>query len=269
MSTLTTNNSKSIRFLNNSVNIWFTIVILGQFIFALYILGLYGVNGIAGDFEKWNTATPHGYEKKDLYGNLFFGIHMLLAAIITIGGPIQLIKKIRNRFPKFHRINGRIYISSAFLISFAGLYLTWIRGSVGGLTGAIFITINGILIFICAFFTVKKAMAYKLKEHRKWAIRLFLAMSGVWFFRVFLMLWLAINKGPVGFDMKTFEGPALNILYTLCYIVPVMAIELYFRTKDSNNSKAKWALSTFVLVLSCCIAVGSFAATMGMWLPRI
>ncbi len=48
--------SKSSKLLKTSTNIWFVVVVVGQFLFALYILGLYGVNGLAGDFERWNAV---------------------------------------------------------------------------------------------------------------------------------------------------------------------------------------------------------------------
>ena len=98
-----------LRFLEVSTNILFVIIFIGQFIFALYILGLYGISGVAGDFERWNTAAPHGYVKEDSLGNVFFAMHMALAVVITIGGPLQLIKKLRNKFREIHRISGRIY----------------------------------------------------------------------------------------------------------------------------------------------------------------
>ncbi len=269
MSLLTIQKSKSSKLLKTSINIWFVVVVIGQLIFALYILGLYGVNGLAGDFERWNTSTPHGYVVKDIWGNIFFGIHMAFAAIITIGGPLQLMKGVRTNFPKFHRINGRVYIFGAFLISIAGLYLAWVRSMVGGLIGSLFISTNAILILICAFYTIKFAVAGKLKVHRKWAIRLFLAMSGVWFFRVFLMLWLTIWQGPVGLDLESFQGPALNMLYSFSYILPVFFAGLYFKTKELDSRRPKLALSIFILLLTCCIAVGTLTATLGMWLPSL
>ncbi|MFS4492340.1 DUF2306 domain-containing protein [Maribacter sp. 2308TA10-17] len=264
-----TSTVKSQKLLKTSVNIWFTVVVVGQFIFALYILGLYGVNGLAGDFERWNNSTPHGYVPKDIWGNILFGVHMALAAVITIGGPLQLMKKVRTKFPRFHRINGRIYITSAFAISLAGLYLAWMRSMAGGLAGSIFITINGILIMTCAFYAVKYAIARKLTSHRKWAIRLFLAMSGVWFFRVFLMAWIMINQGPIGFDMETFQGPALNVMYTCSYILPVIFAGFYFKAKESSLPKTKRVISIFILFLTVYIAIGTAVATMGMWLPSL
>lgn len=267
--TITKPKPKSLKLLKTSVNIWFVVVVIGQLLFALYILGLYGISGLAGDFERWNAASPQGYVENDLRGNIFFGMHMALAAIITIGGPMQLMKKVRATFPKFHRVNGRVYIFGAFLISIAGLYLTWVRGNVGGVIGSVFISINAAFIFVCAFYTVRLAMARKLKQHRKWAIRLFLAMSGVWFFRVFLMLWLTIFQGPVGFDMESFQGPALNMISTFSYILPVLFAEFYFKAKESKSGRGKLAVSIFILFLTLCIAVGTFTATMGMWLPNL
>lgn len=261
--------SKASKLLRISVISWFVVVVIGQFIFALYIMGLYGVSGLAGDFERWNTASPHGYVVNDVWGNIFFGIHMAMAAIITIGGPLQLMKKIRARFPRFHRFNGRVYISGAFLISLAGLCLAWVRGMVGGLTGALFISANAVFILGCAFFTIKYALARKLDVHRRWAIRLFLAMSGVWFFRVFLMLWLALWQGPVGLDIDSFEGPALNMLYTFSYICPVLFAGLYFNAKKTKLPIRKTAVSVFLFFLTMCIAVGSAVATMGMWIPGL
>jgi len=268
MSSISYPNETSTRLLKIAVNFWFTIVVIGQFIFALYIFGLYGISGLNGNFEKWNLASPHGYVEGDLLGTTIFGIHVILAGIITIGGPLQLMKIIRNRFPKFHKINGRIYIIAAFLISFAGLYLSWIKGSVGGLIGSIFITVNALLIMVSAFFTIAAATKRQLIKHRKWAIRLFLCMSGVWFFRVFMMLWLTIHQAPVGFDPDTFQGPAVNMLYTLSYIFPIVFAELYFIAKTKGKTVQNM-LSTFLFVLTLCIVIGTFSATMGMWLPNL
>jgi hypothetical protein len=38
-----------------------------------------------------------------------------------------------------------------------------------------------------------------------------MVLSGVWFFRLGMFLWLAINRGPAGFEPDTFTGPFLTI----------------------------------------------------------
>jgi hypothetical protein len=266
---LENNTSFSVKTLDISSRLWFITAFIGQMIFAYYIISLYGKSGVHGNFEKWNAQTPYGYQVNDLLGNFIFGLHVALAAIITIGGPLQIIPQIRSKIPTLHRISGRIYIISAFIISFAGLYLSWVRGSVGGLIGSIFISINAIIIMICATNVIRFAIKRQFDVHYKWALRLYLAMSGVWFFRVGIMLWLVINQAPVGFDPETFQGPFLNFLYVLVYIMPQVFVEMYFQAKESKNKKFKFGISAFLFVVTLGMAVGIFAATMGMWLPKL
>ncbi|NII27429.1 DUF2306 domain-containing protein [Pseudoflavitalea sp. X16] len=259
----------AVHLFRNVTRFWFVVTYLGQLIFAYYILMLYWKSTALGDFEKWNTANPHFYMKGDRVGNLIFGLHVALAVVITMLGPLQLVTWIRTKAPRFHRISGRVYIFSAFLISIAGLYLTWVRGSVGGLFSAIGITFNALIIIVCAFFAVKYAMQRKIKLHNQWAVHLLLAMSGVWLFRVFFMLWMVIHRAPVGFDPETFTGPFLNALAVLVYILPQAIVAFYFKAKFSGSPSTKWAFSLLLFVITIGIVIGTIGAVRGMWLPRI
>jgi hypothetical protein len=194
-----------------------------------------------------------------------------LAAIITILGPMQLVPQVRSYAPRFHRISGRIYISSAFIISLAGLYLIWIRGSVsvGGLGAVIAITLNALIIMFCAFFAVKNAIQRNIVMHHQWAIHLFLGMSGVWLFRVFLMLWIMAWQAPVGFDPETFTGPFLTFLSVMVYVFPQVLAAFYFLAKNSQTPTIKWAFSITLFLITIGTALGIVAATMGLWVPRM
>jgi hypothetical protein len=260
----------STKLFNYTSSLWFITLFVGQNIFAYYIIMLYAKSAVNGNLDKWNSASDHFYIKGDTLGNIIFGVHVAIAAIITILGPLQLIPQLRLYAPKFHRVSGRLYIYSAFIISLAGLYLIWIKGSmIGGLTNAVAISINSIIIMLSAYFTIKYAVTKKIVLHNKWAVHLFIAMSGVWFFRVYLMLWLAIWKAPVGFDSKSFTGPFLNVLSLMVYIFPQAIVALYFYAKNTENYKLKFSFTLFLFVLTLGTVVGIIAATMGMWLPRI
>lgn len=101
---------------------------------------------------------------------------------------------------------------SSVRLTIAGLYMIWTRGTVGDLVTQLAISGDGMLILICAAFALRFAMACNFTRHRRWALRLFMVASAVWFFRVGLMGWTTLS---------VFMG------------------------------------------------IGIFAATMGMWLPRI
>jgi hypothetical protein len=259
----------AIRLFQNVTRFWFVITYAGQLVFAYYILMLYWKSAALGHFEKWNTANPHFYVTGDVVGNLVFGVHMALAAVITIFGPLQIVNSIRKKAPRFHRISGRVYIYSAFLISIAGLYLTWVRSAIGGLFSAIGITFNALIIIVCAFFTIRYAMQRNIRLHSQWAVHLLLAMSGVWLFRVFFMLWMVIHRAPVGFDPETFTGPFLNALALFVYILPQAIVVLYFKARFSGSVYTKWAFSIFLFVITVGMVAGILGAIKGMWMPRI
>ncbi len=256
--------------LASSAIFWFSIAFIGHLIFVLYIVALYGVSLFEGDFERWNSMMPNGYTEGDIAGNINIGLHVILAAVISLGGPLQIIPKLRAWVPRFHRWNGRVYIGTAVIISLTGLYLTWIRGSaVGTFVMDIAISINAVLIILFAIIAIRFAIARNFTIHRKWALRLFMVVSGVWFFRVGLMLWLLIHQRPVGFDPVTFQGPFLTVLTFAQYLLPLLFLEIYFWAQERAGQTGKIGTAVLIAVLTIAMGAGIFGATMGMWLPNI
>lgn len=256
--------------LNAAVRLWFFVAVVGQTLLAAYVVAFYGRAALDNDLARWNKVLSGGYIPGDGLGNVILAVHLVLAVIITLGGPLQLIPQIRSRFPAFHRWTGRVYLATALLISPAGLYLIWIRGGVvGGLVQHLGTSLNAVLILLFAALALRTAMARQFSAHRRWALRLYLAVSGVWFFRVGLMFWLIVNQGPAGFDPKTFLGPFLDFLAFAQYLVPLGVLQLYFYTQDRAGSRGKFAMAAGLIVLTIAMGIGIFGAAMGMWLPRI
>ncbi|WP_298544018.1 DUF2306 domain-containing protein [uncultured Aquimarina sp.] len=269
VSTLKKTNIWANKTLSISVQFWFIIAVIGQWIFAYYVTAFYGGAAIDGDFMKWNRVLPHGYVPGGTMGNVAVAIHLLLAVIMMVGGPLQFVAQIRNRARSFHRWNGKLYIITAFVISFSGVYMVITKGTISGLVGDISVCFNGVLIMLFAALAWRTAVARKFDSHRRWALRLFLVVNGVWFFRIGLMLWLFIHGEPVGFDPETFRGPFLTFLGIGQYVIPLIILEMYLYAQKRKNIPVKVAMSTFLIVLTVLTGIGVFAATMGMWLPRL
>lgn len=255
--------------LNAATRFWFVVLVAGQFLFAWYIIAFYGGAALHGEPEAWNEVLPEGYVAGCTIGNIALGAHLLFAAIVTIGGPLQLIPRIRARVPAFHRWNGRVYLTTAVIAALSGLYLVAAGRAVGNLGQHLGITVNAVLILICAAMALRHAIARDFATHRRWALRLFLVVSGVWFFRVGLMFWIAVNGGPVGFDPETFEGPALVIISFCQYVVPLAVLECYFRARAQNGSGARYAMAANLAVLTLAMATGIAVAAKALWLPHI
>lgn len=248
---------------------WFVVALAGQLMFVAYILAFYGSSAIQGNQAAWNKVLPTGHVPGDTIGNIVIAIHVLIAAIVTVGGPLQLIARIRTRFPRFHRWNGRVYITTVVVASITGLAAVWTRPAGGGFLQHVTISINAILILVAAWYTLHRAMAGRLADHRRWALRLFLVVSGSWFFRVILMFWIAVNGGPAGFDPKTFQGPALVIIGVLQYALPLAVLELYFMARAAARPGPRIATAGLLFALTGAMALGIAVATMGMWLPNM
>ncbi|CAN7388017.1 DUF2306 domain-containing protein [Pseudoduganella sp. LjRoot289] len=255
--------------LNAAARTWFAVAVAGQLLFAYYVAAFYGGAAVQGNPARWNDVAPHAYVAGETAGNLAFGFHVLAAALITVGGALQLVPQVRSRAPVFHRWNGRVYVLLAVLASLIGLVMVWGRGTVGGLTQHIGVSFNAVLILLCAVQAVRHARARELALHRRWALRLFLVVSGVWFFRVGLMFWLVVNQAPVGFDPKTFEGPFLSFLSFAQFLVPLAVLELYLRARDGGGALARAAMAAGLLALTAAMGTGIFAAALMMWLPRV
>lgn len=248
---------------------WFIVAATGQLIFAWYMAALYGLSALRGDWETWNKVMPRGWNAGDTVGNIAIFVHLLLALVVTLAGLAQLLPAVRRAAPSVHRWIGRVYIASAFGIAFGSMYLMWVRGAVGDFSQHLGSTFNAILLVLFAVIALRHARARNLVLHRQWALRLFMVMNGVWFFRLGLLLWLMIHQQPVGFDPKTFTGPFLTFLVYAQTLLPLAALELYFRAQRSDVAARKWAAAAVIAVLALATAGGVVGATMGLWLPRL
>jgi hypothetical protein len=252
------------RALDRAVWLWFVVAFIGQSLFVVHIVSFYGRTALMGNFAAWNKHLSPGYVAGDSIGNSSLGMHLMMAAIITFCGMLQLIPQIRQRAPAFHRWVGRIYIPAAFLASLSALYLVLIRGGSSD-EGAHHagIVLNGVLIMVCAAMALRYALARNFAVHRRWAMRLFLTVSGVWFFRVGLFFWILVNGGrAVGFDDETFSGPALVFLSFAQYLLPLAVLEIYLHLRNRGGAVSKYALAALFGVFTLATAVGLFGYAM-------
>jgi uncharacterized membrane protein len=257
------------RALKAAARFWFITAVIGQWIFVAYVAIFYGGAAIEGNLAKWNKTLPHGYVPGDTMNNFAVAAHLLLAVIVTAGGPLQLIPSLRSKMPKLHRWNGRVYLLAVVATSVAGLYMVWTDGTVGGTIQHLGISLDAVLIIAFAILALRRAMTRDLAAHRRWALRLFMVVNGVWFFRVGLMFWIFVNRGPAGFDPKTFTGPFLDVWSFGDYLLPLLVLELYLRARDRGTAGFRLTTAAIVLIATIAMGIGIAVATMGMWLPRI
>jgi len=253
--------------LKAAARFWFGVTVVGQLVFAFTVASFYALTALRGDYHKWNFTN--GYVPGLSMGNTAVVMHVASAVIIMLAGAVQLVPQVRNRFPVFHRWNGRIYMLTAVALSVAGLYMTWIRGSVGDLSVHLGSTLNVVLIWLCGAMALRYALARDFKTHRRWALRFFLVVSASWFFRIGFFLSFLVFKGPFGFDPTTFRGPFLTFMTFAQYLIPLAVLEIYLRAQDRPGALRRTATAGMLFVLTFVMGAGLFAVATAAWVPQV
>ena len=248
---------------------WWLIALAGQTIFTAYIALLYGVSAWTGHFDRWNEVVPRGWVSGHGAGNLVLAGHLLFAALVFASGGLQLVGAVRRRAPRLHRWNGRFYLVAAIALALSGLVLVAAGQSPGDPTQTAGTMLNVLAILAFAGMAWRDALARRFDRHRRWALRLLLAVAGVWFFRIGLMGWIVLNKGPVGFDPHTFRGPTLSLMAFGQTLVPLAILEMVFQVRKRTQAIPRVAVAAVLGLASVATLVGIAAATALMWLPHM
>lgn len=258
------------KILSSSVTLWFVTAALGQWLFAYYILVLYGSSAIEADWAVWTNRMIHGIIPGDMIGNIAVFVHILLAFVVTFCGPLQFIPQVRSNFPRFHRFNGRVYLITALIISVAAIYMIWSREAIiGGLSGQIGTSLDGVLTIVCAVMAWRFAVKRQIATHRKWALRLFIVASGVWFFRIIRGFWMFVHDGRSPGTNANLTGPFDVTLSFAGYLVPLLLLEIYFVVREKGSTTMQSIFAVVLLVLTIATAIGIYSAAQILWLPNL
>ena len=255
---------KSLRAMQRAAAVWYAPVLIGQFIFAAYIIYTYGLPFFGGEIERWNHHISEAWMPKRPLGNGAVAAHLLLAVVIHIGGPLQLVPAVRRRFAAFHRWTGHAFVLGVMIAVISGVYMLIVR-EIGAWTLRLGFSIQALLILWFTFFALRHAMARRIKDHMVWATRLFLAASAVWFFRVMIMIWF-VTTGGIGIDTSDGTGWFLDVM-TVGQFLPLAVYEVYARLKTRGSNAGRYAMAIFLWIAAALTTLGVGVATVGAWFP--
>lgn len=248
--------------LKYSTVFWFITTLLGQWFFFYYIMAFYGFSVINNNMEIWNRWEPMGstsFHAGDFSGNFAFAAHAIGAGIVAFGGALQLIPQIRNSYPKFHKINGYIYLTTVFCLAVSGFYLVWVRDPKPLTISGIGTTINGFLILAFAYFTVRQAVKRDITSHRQWALRLFIVSNAQWTLRLGVFSYMI--TGTLFGMSPAFGDPFFSIWTFGCFVLPLVVLQLYFYAQGKRSNSLKFATSGIMSLLTILMIIGMIGFT--------
>jgi hypothetical protein len=163
--------------------------------------------------------------------------HVLGGLLALVVGPFQFWARIRNGYPKVHRIGGRIYLVSVLIGAVAGMAMavTSSRGLAYG-SGLFGLAVAWLLTSGMAFVSIRKR---NFIQHKQWMVRSYVVTFAFVTFRViaYLMIYL-LGIGQIG------QGTdRLGLTSWACWAVPLLLTELVIQGKQVFAGGARYSMS--------------------------
>jgi uncharacterized membrane protein len=95
-------------------------------------------------------------------------IHIIPGLIFVITGPFQFI---RARYPRWHRIGGRLFLVSGVVLGMTALIMSFAVPAIGGVNQAAATVLFSLFFLYALFKTFQQILQRKIVKHREWAIR--------------------------------------------------------------------------------------------------
>jgi len=115
----------------------------------------------------WNHDHPvwHHYQPFKWY----LLPHGLAGACAILLGPLQFSDRLRQRYTKFHRVIGRIYIFGALVAAPLGAYIQYFEERTGGARSfSIAALVDAILLMLTTAIAFGFILNGKVQQHRQW-----------------------------------------------------------------------------------------------------
>jgi uncharacterized membrane protein len=188
---------------------------------ALYSLRFYGVLG-----DRWWDIDPGIRHVIDTIPARSL-LHMLVAPIALLIGPVQFFPEIRSRHPSFHRWLGRLYVCTCVVAGVGALATSPFAS--GGPVAAVGFGILAVAWIATTISAWLAATRRRFELHRV-AMRFSYAMT---FAAVTLRLQIPIGYA-VGYESYSSMSPWLA--YT-CWIPNVILVAIYSRLERSRRKR--------------------------------
>ncbi len=159
---------------------------------ALFLAGLLILKVTAQVVWGYRNYLPPDFNSDFLRGreDHFFGPYQWAFYWHIASGPVSLVlglllirERFRLRFPKWHRVLGRIQVAIVlFLVAPSGLWMAWYADA-GPIAAASFATL-AFSTGVCAALGFRSAVQRRFAVHRRWMMRCFLLLCSAVVLRV-------------------------------------------------------------------------------------
>jgi uncharacterized membrane protein len=99
-------------------------------------------------------------------------VHVALGGLYLALAPLQLVGRIRSRWPTYHRWAGRLLVATGLVSGGAGLFIAWVI-PFAGWPERIILGFFGLLFALSLAMGFRRIRAAQVAPHREWMLRAF------------------------------------------------------------------------------------------------
>ena len=157
------------------------------------------------------TANP--------FAHPFLVVHVVAAMIALLVGPLQFVRRVRSRWPAFHRATGKLYVAAILVGSPCGFVLA--LGTTSGPLAATGFATVAVLSTVFTWFGWRAAVNRQFAEHREWMLRSWAMTSAA----ITLRLYLPFAGLVLGLPFYT----AYPVIAWLSWLTNLAIVEYWIR----------------------------------------
>jgi uncharacterized membrane protein len=154
--------------------------------------------------------------------------HGLAGACALLLGPLQFSDRLRQRFTKFHRVAGRIYVASALILSPLGAYIQYFQERMGAPRS---FSVAGLVDAILLIMTTGIAFAFilngKVQQHRQWMTRSFAV--------ALVFLEVRVVQGVTGWENLGIA--ATETVVWSCLAFSILSADIVLQVQELRRSR--------------------------------
>ena len=153
--------------------------------------------------------------------------HGVAGACAILLGPLQFSDRLRQRFTKFHRVVGRIYITGALIVAPLGAYIQFFEERMGGPRSfSIPALVDAILLMLTTAIAFGFILNGKVQQHRQWMTRSFAV--------ALVFLEVRVVGGITGWDKNP---AAIETIVWSCLAFSLLTADLVLQVQELRRSR--------------------------------
>lgn len=153
------------------------------------------------------------------HNQFWFGLHITAATCSLFLGPIQFWEKIRNKYLRFHRIAGKIYIIGSLIAAVGALRLALVYDCIGCRYSLIPLSFLFFLTTSLAWYAIKQG---NITAHKQFMVRSYTCALAFVFARLYQVLPLDFIFNPIVNDNELGV-----VMEWTTSILPLILVEIF------------------------------------------